>query len=59
MLQQQMPGVDPQTMMKGLEWLASLAQFYARTRSFFANKVIQLAITLSVATLVFWYFGAI
>merc|ERR1719263_1672228 len=40
MMAKQMPGVDPATMVKGLEWMASLAGYYASTRRFFANKFV-------------------
>lgn len=33
-------GVDPSTMVKGLEWMATLAGYYASTRRFFANKFV-------------------
>ena len=57
MLRQQMPGVDPDTMMKGLEWLSSIANYYAKTRNFFGNKFIQLAIILTLIAAVFYFFG--
>lgn len=56
-LSQQIPGVDPQTMVKGLEWLSSLANYYSKTRSFFANKFVQLFMILSVVAVIFYYFG--
>ena len=57
MLQKQMPGVDSDTMVKCLDWLSSLARYYARTRSFFANKFVQLAITMSLIAILFYFFG--
>jgi len=52
-----MPGVDPQTLVKGLDWLASLARYYAKTRSFFSNKYVQLVMMIAVISAIFWYFG--
>jgi hypothetical protein len=57
MLAKQMPGVAPETLVRGLDWLASLAQYYSKTRTFFANKYVQLAIMIAIVSAVFWYFG--
>ena len=57
MLQKQMPGVDQATMAKGLEWLASLAKYYAKTRNFFNNKFVQLCLILFVISIIFYFFG--
>jgi hypothetical protein len=57
MLSKQIPGVAPETIVRGLDWLASLAQYYSKTRTFFANKYVQLAIMLAIVSAVFWYFG--
>ena len=52
-----MPGVNPETLVKGLDWLASIAGYYAKTRSFFANKYVQLACMMVFVYAIFWYFG--
>ena len=57
MLQKQMPGVQPETLVRGLEWLATLARCYAYARSFFSNKLIQLSFLLAFIGILFWYFG--
>jgi hypothetical protein len=57
MLQKQMPGVNPETLVKGLDWLASIASYYSKTRSFFSNKYVQLTVMIAVVSAVFWYFG--
>ena len=57
MLQKQIPGVDPATLTKGLEWLASIAGYYAKTRNFFGNKSVQLVFILLLIAWAFWYFG--
>jgi len=57
MMQKQMPGVDQATMVKGLEWLASLAGYYAKTRNFLNNKFVQLCLILVVISIVFYFFG--
>lgn len=49
-------GVDRNTMLKGLEWLASLARFYARSRSFVSNKYVQLSFIIAIVSFFFWYF---
>lgn len=35
MMSKQLGGVQKETMIKGLEWLSSLARYYSNTRSFF------------------------
>jgi hypothetical protein len=40
MLQKQMPGVDPQTLVRGLDWLASIAGYYAKVRNVYSNKYV-------------------
>ena len=57
MLSKQVPGADPQTLLKGLDWLASIAKYYSKTRTFFQNKFVQLALMISFISLMFWYFG--
>ena len=57
MLQKQMPGVQPETLVRGLEWLGWLARCYAYARSFFLNKLIQLAFLGAFIAILFWYFG--
>ena len=57
MLQKQMPGVAPETIVKGLDWLASIAIYYGKTRTFFANKYVQLVMMIAIVYAVFWYFG--
>ena len=52
-----MPGVAPETIVKGLDWLASIAIYYGKTRTFFANKYVQLAVMIAIVYAVFWYFG--
>lgn len=57
MVAKQMPGVDPQTVVKGLEWMAALAGYYATVRRFFANKFVQLSIIALVVSLIWRWFG--
>ena len=57
MLRKQMPGVEPETLVRGLEWLAALARYIAYARSFFSNKLIQLSFVLAFIGILFWYFG--
>ena len=57
MLQKQMPGVQPETLVRGLDWLATLARWYARFVNFFSNKLIQLSFLLAFIGILFYYFG--
>jgi hypothetical protein len=57
MLKQQMPGVDPNTLLKALDWMGSLAGYYASTRNMLSNKTVQSAVLILVLVVVFWYFG--
>lgn len=40
MMQKQMPGIDQNTLVRGMEWLASIASYYAKARNFFSNKLV-------------------
>lgn len=53
MMSKQMPEVDPKTMVKGLEWLASLAKFYSRARNVCQNKLVQASLIFIMIYLIF------
>lgn len=40
MLRKQIPGVEPETLVRGLEWLSTLARYYANARSFCSSKLV-------------------
>ena len=57
MMQKQMPGVDQATLIKGLEWLSSIAGYYSKTKNLLSNKFVQLGLILTVISIVFYFFG--
>ena len=57
MLQKQMPGVDPSTLVRGLEWLSTLARYYSSARSACSSKLVQLSLLLVFLGALFWKFG--
>ena len=57
MLSKQIPGVQPETLVKGLEWLASLARYYSNARSFCSSKLVQLGFLVVFLGVLFRYFG--
>jgi len=57
MLRKQIPGVEPETLVKGLEWLSTLARYYSNARNFCSSKLVQLSLLLVFLGALFWKFG--